>query len=66
MFTEIKVNTTKSECLVNITEQVQQAIAESKVQEGICVVFVPHTTAAITINSCLDSMTPEDIISDVH
>ena len=36
MFTEIKVNTTKSECLVNITEQVQQAIAESKVQEGIC------------------------------
>ena len=66
MFTEIKVNTTKSECLVNITEQVQQAIAESKVQEGICVVFVPHTTAAITINSCLDSMTPEDIISGVH
>ena len=66
MFTEIKVNTTKSECLVNITDQVQQAIAESKVQEGICVVFVPHTTAAITINSCLDSMTPEDIISDVH
>jgi secondary thiamine-phosphate synthase enzyme len=62
MFTEIKVNTTKSECLVNITEQVQQAIAESKVQEGICVVFVPHTTAAITINSCLDSI-PRKILS---
>lgn len=66
MFTEIKVNTEKSECLVNITNEIQQAVAESKVKEGICVVFVPHTTAAITINSCMDSMTPEDIASEIH
>lgn len=66
MFKEIKVSTEKSECLINITEQLQEAVAESKVKKGICVVFVPHTTAAITINSCLDSMTLEDIASEMH
>lgn len=66
MFKEIKVSTEKSECLINITEQLQEAVMESNVREGICVVFVPHTTAAITINSCLDSMTLEDIASEMH
>ncbi len=66
MFKEIKVSTEKSECLINITEQLQETVAESNVKEGICVVFVPHTTAAITINSCLDSMTLEDIASEMH
>lgn len=66
MFAEIKVNTKKSECLVNITQEVQQAVTESGVKEGVCVVFVPHTTAAVTINSCLDSMTAEDITGEIH
>ena len=66
MFKEIKVNTEKSECLVNITEEVRKAVTESGVKEGICVIFVPHTTAAITINSCMDSMTPLDIVDEVH
>jgi len=66
MFAEIKVNTEKSECLMNITQEVQQAVTESGVKEGVCVVFVPHTTAAVTINSCLDSMTAEDITGEIH
>lgn len=66
MFKEIKVNTEKSECLVDITKDVRQAVEESGIKEGLCVVFVPHTTAAIVINSCMDSMTPLDIIDDVH
>ena len=66
MFKEIQVNTEKSECLINITEQLREVVAESKVKDGLCVVFVPHTTAAITINSCLDSMTLEDIASEMH
>jgi secondary thiamine-phosphate synthase enzyme len=66
MYTEIKINTEESECLVNITKEIQQAIDDSNVKEVICVVFVPHTTAAITINSCLDTMTLEDIITETH
>jgi len=33
-----------------ITEMVRRAISESGVSHGICMLFVPHTTAAITIN----------------
>ncbi|MHB8806685.1 MAG: secondary thiamine-phosphate synthase enzyme YjbQ [Anaerolineaceae bacterium] len=66
MFKEISVITKKSECLVNITNEIQEVVAESNVKEGICVVYVPHTTAGITINSCLDSMTPEDIVDEIH
>lgn len=38
----------------------------SGVQEGICILAVPHTTAAITLNSALDSATATDIIVDLQ
>jgi len=46
---------------VNITAEVQQAVAASGVKEGICVVFVPHTTAAVTINENADPDVPHDV-----
>ena len=66
MYTEIKINTEESECLVNITEEIKQAVSNSNIKEGICVVFVPHTTAGITINSAMDEMTLKDIVSETH
>ena len=66
MYTEIKINTETSECLVNITEKIQQAVYDSKIKEGICVVFIPHTTAGITINSAMDILTLKDIIAETH
>jgi secondary thiamine-phosphate synthase enzyme len=39
---------------VEITPLVQQALDKSNVEEGICYVFVPHTTAAVTINENAD------------
>ncbi len=41
---------TPAEGLVNITREVSEAVKESGVYEGICVIFCPHTTAAVTIN----------------
>ena len=41
---------TPAQGLINITAEVEEAIKESGILEGICVVFCPHTTAAITIN----------------
>jgi len=38
--------------LVGVTAQVQKAVAASGVASGICYLFVPHTTAAVTINEC--------------
>lgn len=46
---------------MDITGEVQQAVAASGIKEGICTVFVPHTTAGITINENADP----DVVADV-
>jgi len=46
---------------INITGEVQKIVASSGVREGICVVFVPHTTAAVTINENADPDVPHDV-----
>ena len=46
---------------IDITGEVQQAVAASGVREGICVVFVPHTTAAATVNENADPDVPRDV-----
>ena len=45
----------------DITEQVKLAARKSGVQEGVCIVFCPHTTAAITINENADP----DVLHDL-
>lgn len=52
---------TISEEFVNITTNVKKAVAESGVQNGICVVYCPHTTAGITINENADP----DVVTDL-
>ena len=53
---------TPNEGLVNITNEVTEAVSESGVNEGICVVFCPHTTAAITINENADPDVKSDFV----
>jgi secondary thiamine-phosphate synthase enzyme len=48
--------------MVDITAQVQGAVAEPSMREGICVVYVPHTTAAVTINEGADPSVCFDIM----
>jgi secondary thiamine-phosphate synthase enzyme len=47
--------------LVDITARVQAAVKESGVRSGICVVYVPHTTAGVIINEGYDP----DVASDI-
>ncbi len=65
MLKNIELQTPNGESLTDVTAQVRQAVAESGTQSGLCVLFVPHTTAAITINSALDAATATDIIDDL-
>ena len=46
---------------INITGEVQKAVTASGVREGICVVFVPHTTAAVTVNENADPDVTHDV-----
>jgi len=50
MTKELGFSTTKKRQLLNITSQVKEAVAQSKIEEGICLVFVPHATAALLLN----------------
>ncbi|MDR1400072.1 MAG: secondary thiamine-phosphate synthase enzyme YjbQ [Treponema sp.] len=52
---------TGTEGFYNITEQVQSTLAESGIRDGLCVVYCPHTTAAITINENADP----DVVHDM-
>ena len=55
------VKTNGQTCWVNITGEVKKIVAVSGVSEGLCVVFVPHTTAAVTINENADPDVPRDV-----
>ena len=52
--------------LQDITPVVQRAVGESGVQEGVCLLFVPHTTAALTLNENWDSDVGRDILLTVN
>jgi len=44
-----------------VTAEVQKAVSASNVADGICHLYVPHTTAAITINECADPDVARDV-----
>ncbi|MDR1837918.1 MAG: secondary thiamine-phosphate synthase enzyme YjbQ [Treponema sp.] len=58
---DFSVRTGEQTGWINITGEVQKAVAASGAREGICVVFVPHTTAAVTINENADPDVPRDV-----
>ncbi len=66
MLKTVTFQTPPGDALVNITALVREAVREIGITSGLCAIIVPHTTAAITINSSLDQNTPQDIIDDVR
>jgi conserved hypothetical protein TIGR00149 len=58
----LKINTHSREVMINITEEVKSAIKSSGIKDGICTVYVPHTTAGVTINENADPDVKDDII----
>jgi len=57
----LKVKTERRTQLVDVTAQVQKVVAALGVVTGICYLYVPHTTAAITINECADPDVARDV-----
>lgn len=51
---KLSFSTSKKNEVVDITREVARVVGESKVKDGVCVVYVPHATAAITINENAD------------
>lgn len=62
MPTTLEVRTGAKTELVDLTGRIQRVVADSGVAEGLCHVFVPHTTAGVTINENADPSVKSDIL----
>ena len=63
---EIRVNSNRRAELIDITEKIQNIVNDEKINEGYIIVYVPHTTAAVTINEGLDPDVKKDIIKTLE
>ncbi len=59
---ELKVKSGSRTQLIDITADVQAALRDAGVRNGICMIYVPHTTAAVTINENADPTVKSDIL----
>jgi secondary thiamine-phosphate synthase enzyme len=60
--TALSVRSSKKDQVIDITADVAEAVKKSGVKEGICLVYVPHTTAGVTINENADPSVKSDFL----
>jgi secondary thiamine-phosphate synthase enzyme len=63
---EFQVRTRSRTEMIDITRQVTDALSEEGIEDGLCLVFCPHTTAAITINENADPDVPADVLNELN
>ena len=63
LFKELSLRTTRRAELVDITRQAQSFLDEHRARSGVLILFVPHTTAGVTINANADPDVARDIVS---
>lgn len=51
--------------MIDITREIRSVLKKAGAKEGVCYVFVPHTTAAVTINENADPDVPKDILMEL-
>lgn len=66
MVTQFRVSTKSRTEMVDITTGVQRAVSLSATRSGLCTVYVPHTTAAVTINENSDPNVGRDILKELN
>ena len=62
---EVGISTSKRSELIDITSRVRSAVSASGVDAGICIVYVPHTTAGVTVNEGADPAVRRDIVMEL-
>ncbi len=66
MFCKLTVKTHSRTELIDVTSEIQNVIRSNQIQSGICQIFVPHTTAGITINENADPTVARDILMELN
>jgi len=62
----ISVRTGKRTELIDITSKISAAIGKLGIKEGVCLIYCPHTTAAVTINENADPSVARDILYEIN
>lgn len=62
----LEVKTSTRAQFIDITDQIKQLVADAGIREGVCYLFVPHTTAAVTINENADPTVVQDILNQLE
>jgi len=62
MIKKLEIKTNSRSEIIDITDKVQKIISDHKIKSGICIIYVPHTTAAITVNENYDPSVRIDIL----
>ena len=58
----LKIKTGSKTELIDITSEIRNLVRSSSIKEGFCMLYVPHTTAAVTINESADPSVKSDIL----
>jgi secondary thiamine-phosphate synthase enzyme len=66
MIQTFQVMTTTQTEFIEITYSVQEAVQKTGMRDGICLIFIPHTTAAVTINENADPSVVQDIVMELN
>ena len=61
----LDIRTSKHTQMLDITREIQRVVSESGVKDGLCTVFIPHTTAAVTINENADPDVVRDFTTEI-
>lgn len=65
MLKTIQIKSVKRDQMIDITSKVAAVLQESGLQEGICTIYVPHTTAGVTINENADPDVVRDMLKSL-
>jgi secondary thiamine-phosphate synthase enzyme len=62
----LEIYTSSHSEMIDITEKIREIVRKSGIKDGICTIYVPHTTAAITINENADPSVKKDILTELN
>ena len=66
MIQTFQVRTSTHTEFIDITRSVQETVKKAGVEDGICTIFIPHTTAAVTINENADPSVVQDMVMELN
>jgi len=59
---KLDISTSSKEAFIDITARVEEEVRRARIEAGVCLIYVPHTTAAVTINENADPTVRQDLM----